>query len=332
MNLSKKQNLFFSLIIVILIILFIINPTSNLEACLNGIIIWGTAVAPALFPFLIFTKLLCELNFVENVSRFLSPITKKLYNTPGISAYIYTMSVLSGYPVGAKLTADFYEKGLITQGQAIRITTFTSTSGPLFIIGTVGIGMFGEKLIGITILISHFIGALINGLFYRNYMFEKVTISSTINYSHKSTKNMLEEIMLTSIKSILIVGGYVAIFFVIITILNDFNAFYPIKYILSNIFNLINIPTSTITPILNGLVEVTRGCLDLSLVQNLSFTYKTVITTFLISFGGFSIYMQAITFIKKFNIKMSFYLFQKFTHALISSVVAYLLCLIINLF
>ena len=331
MNLSKKQNLFFSLIIVILIALFIINPTSNLEACLNGIIVWGTAVAPALFPFLIFTKLLCELNFVENVSRFLSPITKKLYNTPGISAYIYTMSVLSGYPVGAKLTADFYEKGLITQGQAIRITTFTSTSGPLFIIGTVGIGMFGEKLIGITILISHFIGALINGLFYRNYMFEKVTISSTINYSHKSTKNMLEEIMLTSIKSILIVGGYVAIFFVIITILNDFNAFYPIKYILSNIFNLINIPTSTITPILNGLVEVTRGCLDLSLVQNLSFTYKTVIATFLISFGGFSIYMQAITFIKKFNIKMSFYLFQKFTHALISSVVAYLLCLIINL-
>lgn len=329
MNLSKKQNLFFAIIIVCLLILFIINPTNNLEACLNGIIVWGTAVAPALFPFLIFTKLLCELNFVENVSKYLSPMTKKLYNTPGISAYIYTMSVLSGYPVGAKLTADFYEKGFLTQGQAIRITTFTSTSGPLFIIGTVGIGMFDDKKIGLIILISHFLGALLNGLLYRKYMLEKVTISSTINYSHKESKNMLEEIMLTSIKSILIVGGYVAIFFVIITIINDFNILYPIKYVLNFIFNLLKIPTTITTPVLNGLIEVTRGCLDLSMVQNLSFTYKTVIATFLISFGGFSIYMQALTFIKKFNIKMSFYLLQKFTHAVISSIIAFLICLIV---
>jgi nucleoside recognition membrane protein YjiH len=80
------------------------------------------------------------------------------------------MSVLSGYPVGAKLTADFYEKGLITKGQACRITTFTSTSGPLFIVGTVGIGMFHSAKLGIIILLSHFIGAILNGLIYRKYM------------------------------------------------------------------------------------------------------------------------------------------------------------------
>ena len=137
MNLSKRNTIFLSTIVIVLIILFVSHPQQNIDACVNGLLVWATSIAPALFPFLIFTKLLSELNFIENISIYLSPITKKLYNVPGISAYIYTMSILSGYPVGAKLTADFYEKGLITKGQACRITTFTSTSGPLFIVGTV---------------------------------------------------------------------------------------------------------------------------------------------------------------------------------------------------
>lgn len=330
MNLSKKNNIIFALLVVLLIILFILNPSINLEACLNGLVVWATSVAPALFPFLIFTKILSELNFIENISKYLSPITKKLYNTPGISAYIYTMSVLSGYPVGAKLTADFYEKGLLTEGQAVRITTFTSTSGPLFIIGTVGIGMFNNKNIGLIILICHFVGALLNGLIYRKYKYEKVFISSSIDFSVKQNKNMLEEIMISSIKSILIVGGYVAIFFVIITILNNYNLLFPIKYLFNFLFNIANVPTSITNPLINGIIEVTKGCLDLS-KTNVSNTIKTIIATFLISFGGFSIHLQALTFIKRFNIKINFYLFQKLTHALISSLLAVILCLIFKI-
>lgn len=327
MKLTKKQNIFLSSIVLILMSLFILNPKTNLEACLNGLMVWATSIAPALFPFLIFTKLLSELNFVENVSIYLSPITKKLYRVPGISAYIYTMSVLSGYPVGAKLTADFYDKGLITQGQACRIVTFTSTSGPLFIIGTVGIGMFNSSKIGIIILISHFAGAIINGLLYRNYMYENVNIQE-IPYTKQQTKNMLEDMMLNSIKSILIIGGYVAIFFVIITILNSYNILYPVTYLLSKLFNLMGLPPHLCTSLINGIIEVTKGCLDLSQLTNLSNTLKCTIATFLISFGGFSIHMQALTFIKQFNIKISFYLTQKFTHAIISTIIALLICLI----
>lgn len=329
MNLSKKQSIFLSILVIIFIFLFILSPTENLQACLNGLIVWATNIVPALFPFLIFTKLLSDLNFVENISKYLSPITKKLYHVNGISAYIYTMSVLSGYPVGAKLTGDFYQKGLISKGQACRIVTFTSTSGPLFIIGTVGIGMFKSIKLGIIILISHFVGALLNGLLYRNYMYEKVSISNTQDYTISPDKNALEEIMLNSIKSILIIGGYVALFFVIITIINNYKILYPIQFFISKLFKLLHIPVSTTTPILNGLIEVTKGCLDLSKLNSLSFTLKCAISTFIISFGGLSIHLQALTFIKKFNIKISFYLLQKLTHAFLSTLLSILICLII---
>lgn len=329
MNLSKNKTIILSIIVVSLIILFISSPKANLEACVNGLIVWATSVAPALFPFLIFTKLLSELNFVENVSRYLSPITRKLYHTPGISAYIYTMSVLSGYPVGAKLTADFYEKGLISKGQACRIATFTSTSGPLFIVGTVGIGMIHSTTMGIIILISHFVGAIINGLLYRNYMYDKVSIMKEVEIPKVPNKNVLENIMLSSIKSILIIGGYVALFFVIITMINNANILYPIEFLLNKFFTILHIPTSTITPILNGIIEVTKGCLDLSNISNISFTLKCAIATFIISFGGLSIHMQALTFIKRFEIKTSFYFLQKITHAIISTIIAAIICIII---
>ena len=321
MNLSKKNTIFLSIVVLTFIILFVSSPAKNLEACMNGLLVWATSIAPALFPFLIFTKLLSELNFIETLSKYLSPITRKLYHTPGISAYIYTMSILSGYPVGAKLTADFYEKGLISYGQACRITTFTSTSGPLFIVGTVGIGMLHSGRMGIIILLSHFIGAILNGLIYRNYMYDKVSISSTIDTQSTTNKNLLEDIMFSSIKSILIIGGYVAIFFVIITMLNNAHILYPIEYFISKIFSLLHIPTQIVSPMINGIIEVTKGCLDVSTISIPPIT-KCAICTFLISFGGISIHMQALTFIKRFHIKTSFYILQKVTHAILSTIIS----------
>lgn len=327
MNTSRKLNTLLSILITILLILFVASPKENMEACINGLLVWATSVAPALFPFLIFTKLLSELKLIEKISKYLYPITSKLFHTSGISAYVYMMSVLSGYPVGAKLTADLYEHNVISKNEANRIVTFTSTSGPLFIIATVGIGMLHSEKVGIIILISHFVGALLNGLLYRNYKYNKSTTINIANYPTNNSENILEDIMVNSIKSILIIGGYVSIFFVIITMLNNFNILYPIKYILTYIFQFLHIPTSTITPILNGIIEVTRGCLDLSTIS-ISPTLLTAIATFLISFGGLSIHMQSLTFIKKFDIKLSFYFFQKFTHAIISTMIAVFICLL----
>lgn len=319
----KKQQYFLSFLIIAFIVLFVIDPKNNIDATLNGIIVWGTSLLPALFPFFFFTKILTELGFVEKISRYLAPITNKLYNTPGISAYVYVMSILSGYPVGAKITSDLYENKLISYGQACRITTFTSTSGPLFIIGTVGIGMFLNKYIGLAILISHFIGALINGLFYRNYYVKKEKQSSPVfNLNSAPKENMLEVAMYNSIKSILIIGGYIALFFMIITMLNNFNLLSGINYILAQLLNLFHLPAQIAPSISNGLIEITKGCLDLSLISTQP-KVSAVIATFIISFGGFSIHMQALTFLKKFKINVGFYLLQKTTHAIIST----LLCL-----
>ena len=310
----KNKNTLFSLIIIALIILLIIDPQNNITACLNGIKLWSTAILPSLLPFFFFTSILSNLGVVQKLGQLLTPITQRVFKTDGIGGYIYAMSVISGYPVGAKITAELYENGAISRGQACKIATFTSTSGPLFIIGAVGVGMFGSSTLGYLILACHIIGAFLNGIIYRN-TFKSNYIGNTVVFfkTHK-----LEDQMYISIKSVLIVGGYVAIFYMVISMISNYNILYPISKLISLISNC---KLSTINTILNGVIEVTRGCNDLS---NLVLTSKQalVLCTGLISFGGISIITQAYTFLNKFKMPLGFYILSKITQTILSIIVA----------
>ncbi len=76
----------------------------------------------------------------------------------GIGAYAFVMGIISGYPVGAKIVTEFKNNGECSKAEAERLLSFTNNSGPLFIIGTVGIAMFGNTLIRHTSFYnSHFV-------------------------------------------------------------------------------------------------------------------------------------------------------------------------------
>lgn len=312
---KNKKNIL-SVFIIFIIILLIIDPKQNINACLDGLSLWATSVLPTLLPFFFLTGLLASLGFLQKVGKWLAPITTRLFKTNGVSGYVYILSIISGYPVGAKTTADLYDNGTISKGQAIKITTFTSTSGPLFIVGTVGANMYGNSKLGYLILISHILGAFLNGLLYRN-MFTN-TYQKTIIFNHKSH---LEDTMYNSIKSVLIVGGYVAIFYMIISMLNNFHILYPFAKFLSLITPL---SLTESRAIISGVIEVTRGCVDLSQL-NIGPIKLLAFSTGLISFGGISIFLQALTFLKRFDIDTKFYFLTKITQTILSVLIVLLL-------
>ncbi len=313
----SKKKIFLSLFILSVIALIIVNPKQNIASCLDGTMLWAKSIMPALFPFFFLTSLLSELGLILKLGNAFSPLTKKLYKTSGISGYIFAMSIISGYPVGAKITAELYEKGVLSKGQASKTTTFTSTSGPLFIVGTVGANMFDSSKLGYLILLCHILGAFINGILYRNTFLEK---QPEILITSIKRKNVLEDTMYGAIKSVLIVGGYIVVFFMIINMINRYNLLYPLNSFLALITHS-NI--STTRAITNGIIEVTRGCLDLS-VLGLSRKKALVFCTGLISFGGISIIMQALTFLKRFNISTWFFIKSKITQTIISVLIALL--------
>lgn len=320
-NKTKKTNFFSVLLItsiLFIIVLQIIIPNLAIVSFWQGILIWATKILPALLPFFVLTKLLSYTSFTSSVGKFLSPVTQKMYGVGGVAGYVYIMSILSGYPVGAKLTSDLYKTNKINKGQAHTIASFTSTSGPLFILGTVGIGFFQNTSIGIIVLVSHFMSALINGFLYRNKEENKISTLST-----PTSPNFLNESMSSSIMSIMVVGGFIALFYMILTLLLEINAFTPIILIL----NKLGIDNSLSIAIISGIIEVTTGASKLSMC-GLDTRTICLILSFLISFGGLSIHAQAYCFLKDFEMSYRKFLIQKITHATLSVIITYLILLL----
>lgn len=315
---TKIIEIFYIFIILLCILMLTIMPSIAMHSFFDGIRIWATKVLPALLPFFILTRLLSYTTFISNFGNIISPLTKKLYGVGGASGYVYLMSIISGYPVGAKLLSDLYTQNTISRRQAITITSFTSTSGPLFILGTVAIGLFNNVSYGIIIIISHYIGALINGLFYR----DRKSIDINIQNTHFS-ENYLNESMSNSIASIMSVGGFIALFYMILQIILETNIFSPLISVIDRIGISNEITTATIC----GLIEVTTGAIYLSKIQ-LSQIIIVPLLTFIISFGGLSIHAQAFCFLKNFNMPYPLFLLQKFSQAIISTIFSIILAII----
>lgn len=320
---TKKANykqFFIILSLLSIISLLVILPTLSMESFFQGILIWATKVLPSLLPFFILTKLLSYTNFIPRIGKYLTPITQKLYGVGGVSGYVYVMSIISGYPVGAKITSELYNSRTISKSQAITITAFTSTSGPLFIIGTVGIGLFGSSKIGIIVLISHYLSSLINGLLYRN----RESNTTQILSNKPIPNNPLNESMTSSILSIMTVGGFIALFYMIINILISINTF----SIFTSGLQLLHIPQDISLGVISGLIEVTTGCIMLSKLT-ISSHLALLLLSFLISFGGLSIHFQAYCFLKTFEMPYNKFLLQKFTQAIISTLITAIIIIFI---
>ena len=314
-----KKKLIITICIFFVLINIIISPQKYINVSLSAIEVWAKVLLPALFPFFVFTKLLTSLGTVLQLSMSFKNVCYKLYKTPPISSYLFFMSILTGYPVGSKLTADLYNNGQLSKSDAKKCITFTSNSGPMFIIGSVGIGMLLSKTAGYIIFASHILGAIVNGLLYRNI---KSYDKNNINYDIKAQQTTLSDCVMDSVTSILLIGGTVVVAFIFIEILNSINIFNPLIWLFGKIGIDHNISSSAI----NGIFEITKGCLSTSLLS-CSMSLKTILSSAIISFGGFSTVLQAMAFLKNI-VTYKFFVLQKTTHMIFSTIICVVLCLI----
>ena len=84
-----------------------------------------------------------------------------------VGAYAMLMGSISGYPSGAKIVTNFRQNNMCTKEECERLLAFTNNSGPLFIIGTVGISLFYDSLIGVLLFITHLLACLTVGILFR---------------------------------------------------------------------------------------------------------------------------------------------------------------------
>lgn len=328
------SDILITLLIFFLIIVLLLNPVHYAKTFLDGLLLFSSSVLPGLFPFMLLTRILTKLNAVKILSKSLNKLMKKIFNSPGIAAYVLIMSNLSGYPIGAKIVGDLYTNQTINDDEAKKIISYSMTSGPVFVIGTVGALLLGNIRAGIIILISHLLSNLITGVIICKILKNKnkstiIKHTQQENLEHIELDKILSDSMYSSVQSILVVGGFISIFYCFSEILFDTHIFDFLSFPISKIFNLIGLEPQISRGIMSGIVEVTRGIKELSVYFP---TYPKLITSIaclLISFSGLSIIMQAKAFLTHTKIKTHFLILSKSVHAILSFIVCYFLCSIL---
>ncbi len=299
-----------------ILILVIIRPDVYGGAVFSGAELYVKSVFPTMLPMLIFSGLFIKTGIADDISQIMKKPMAKLFKAPPVAGYILIISMLSGYPIGAKTVSDYYLSGVIDDEDAARISTFAGTSGPMFVIGTVGSGFFSEPRIGYVILIAHYLGAVLTGLIMCSPK-RKTPLSDKQFDIKLSENNSLGEVFSNSMSTVLLVGGFVAIFYMLTEILFTTG----IADYLESVGGILLKGVSV------AFVEMTRGAFILSSYPNKKIAVAFV--TAMISFGGLSVTMQSLAFYKNAHISTIRYLLTKTLQGLISFGLAYLL---INVF
>ncbi len=318
-----------SIFLLIFMVCLILFSKSNILASKNGLKLWANSIVPSFLPFFIATECLSKTNMPYIFSKIFNPIMKPFFNVSGIGSFALIMGILSGYPVGAKIAVDFRNNNLCSKEECERLLSFTNNSSPLFIIGTCGISLFGSNVIGFLLFFTHILSALTVGFLFRFWKKGtpkfKIPVATKnenklLNISLNNLGEVLAQAIKNAISSTLMIGGFIVLFSVIISILNNSYGITIIENIFNPICSFFKLPSQISSSIFTGILEVTNGINLISSIKLKKISINIIITAFLLGFGGFSILLQVLSITTKSDLSIKPYIIGKILHGLIAAI------------
>lgn len=143
-------------------LLFLRDPTLGREAVLRGLRISAWNVLPSVFPFLVFSDLLISGNALP---KGFSKVLQRLFRLPAEGCTAILLGWVCGFPVGARCAATARKNGRLTADQAERTVAIACVPSPAFLIGGVGVGLFGNRSIGLFLYAAAIVSAATVGIF-----------------------------------------------------------------------------------------------------------------------------------------------------------------------
>ena len=303
--LKKLKSFIILLTLIFCLIYSLINSNIIINDIIESLDIFINKLFPVMFFFYTLSDLLINYNFIKVLEVLFNKLFLKLFHISGASSFIVIMSMLSGFPSGAKYTVDFLEKKLINKEQAEYLLTFTHFSHPLFIMGTIAL-LFNKK-IAITILFCHYLSNFILAFIIRP---KQISIeTSPPKPLKKSFSDTLSESFIKTFKVLFLILGN-TIFF----------------YTISDIFTH-KIKSKLIKTIIYGLSDLTKGIISIKAL-NITIFFKTLLIISFLSFGGLSVHFQVKEIIGKQKLDYKYFLLGRISSLAISIILLIIIYII----
>lgn len=288
-----------------IILLFVVFPNMVAQGAKLGLTLWFHTVLPALLPFMILSNFMIKQNVTGAVSRVVYPVFLRLFGLSRAGCYPAVIGMLSGYPVGAKTTAQLYKERMLSKQEAQYLLTFCNNASPMFMLEYIGIHCMGLKypvmLLGIVYLSAWF-GTFLAGR--KRFYKENAEGLRTVCCEKQSIIVSLDDSILDAFVTITKIGGYIILFSILAQILSDI------------------LPVSAIIQYIGiGILEITTGG---AVISNLSMEewMRNSILTGLCAFGGLSSVAQTASVLAGTDLSVGAYAGAKLRQAVIAGLLA----------
>lgn len=159
----KAVNIFKAIGIFLLCITALLFSKACSKGAENGIDLCLSTLVPSLFPFMVLASYITDSGLAEKIGRHLSWLTKPLFGLDGCFASAIILSLVGGYPVGAKTVNSLYKKGAASESECKRAGLFLVCSGPGFLVNFIGAQLYSSIEIGLIIFAAQCISVFILG-------------------------------------------------------------------------------------------------------------------------------------------------------------------------
>lgn len=296
----------------------LLHSRQSLDLALEGLNLWFSKMIPALLPFMILSGLLIAAGLSDSFASWFSPLLRPLYGLSDSCLYCIIIGFLCGFPMGARVCAQSYERKKISRREAMLLLSFCNNIGPVYFTGYV-LQLFPVQKTWIVFAGMYGI-PLLYGLFLRYTLFRDIpsvsrlcggqkkrrgkmalkaasyeTDSSASSLSFSSLLIELHASILSSLDAITVLGGYM-IFCNLLNLIPQlfFQHFPRISVLLGPLFE-----------ITSGLSRLGDSCKSWAFIA--------------LCFGGISCIAQTYSCIRNTDLSLKEYIFHKLIQTMLEA-------------
>jgi len=242
------------------------------------------------------------------------------------------------------ITGKFRRSKLCTRIEGERLLSFTNTADPLFIFGAVAVGMFGYPRLGMVLAMAHYLSSFTVGVIFKYYgkHDQEKALPPVVSVEGGLLRRAVQALLVArredgrplgklmgdavreSMSTLLMIGGFIMLFAVLVKILTLFGVFSLLNPFLGGTLKLFGIDPHLTAAVFNGLIEIDLGTVAASKAAA-PLIDKVVIAGWIIAWSGLSVHGQVASVIHDTDIRMMPYMVARLLHAIFAAWYTWLL-------
>ncbi len=295
----------------------VIKPQEAIAGAKDGLTLCFNVIVPSLFPFFVLSSLVVDLGLAAYLGRAMEGLMRPLFRVSGSCAAAVALGFIGGYPVGARTALQLYQQGLCSRTEAERLLAFCNNSGPAFILGVVGAGVFGDGRVGLLLYLTHALASVIVGLLFRFYggtdEEERRPASRPKPIETVTLPAAFTGAVARAMQSTLNICAFVVFFAVVLRMLSAFG----VLSLVAKGLSVLGFQEEWARRLVAGLLELSSGVSSLQGTAHLA--GRVSMAAFMLGWAGLSVHCQVLSFLVDSGLSARVYLAGKLCHGLIAA-------------